>query len=89
MSYEVIDVIIVASSQQFDKYNKLNRIEIKIDGNKIVKDLVKYQKFTYSFIVDGLLFSFAISNGTNTIFIASNGINSTKDGLINSKIRKK
>ena len=38
MSYEITAIVIVRDLQQFDKYNKLNPIEIKIDGNKIVGD---------------------------------------------------
>lgn len=81
-------ITIVRVLQQFDKYNKLNPIEMKIDRNKIVGDLAKYQEFKYHFIIDGHLFNSAISNNTNTIFITANGLNDGKDGLINGKIHK-
>ena len=61
--------------------NKLNPTEIKIDGNKIVTDLAKYH-----FIVDGLLFSSAISNDTNNIFITGSSLNDTKQAFINDKL---
>ena len=42
ISFEIIVTIIIRGLQQFDKYNKSNAIEIKIDGNKIIVDLAKY-----------------------------------------------
>ena len=60
MSYKIIDITIVRGLQQFDQYNKLNPIEIKIDRNKIVADLAKYQKLKCRFSVDGILFSSAM-----------------------------
>ena len=72
--------------QNFDKHDKLNPIEVKIDGNKILVELVCYQKLKYRFIVAGLLFSSAILNNTNTSCITCIGLNDTKQVFINSKL---
>lgn len=47
-----------------------------------------YKRFEYCFIVDGLLFSSAISNNTNTIFIKSTGLKEAHHALINCKLHK-
>ena len=78
MSYEIIRTIIVRGLQHFDKYDQFNLIQVKIDGNKIVADLAGYQKFKYRFVVDGLLFSSAILNDTNIIFVICTGLNDAK-----------
>ena len=44
MSYSIIDTIRIRGLQNFDKSVKLNPIEIKIDGNQILKTLQRYQK---------------------------------------------
>ena len=49
MSYKIIDTIIIRGLQQFDKYSKLNPIEM--NGNKIIADLAKYQKSQYQFLI--------------------------------------
>ena len=46
MSYEIVEKYIKIL-QQFDQYDKLNPIQIKIDVNKMVADLAHYQKFKY------------------------------------------
>ena len=70
------------------KIIKLSPIEIKIDGNKMVSDLAKYQKIKHYFIVDGLLFSSVISNDANTNFITASGLNDAKKDLSNNKLHK-
>ena len=44
------------------------------------------KKYKYCFIANSLLFSFAIKEDTNTIFITTNGLNYAKDILINGKL---
>ena len=43
-SKEIIDTIFVICLQNFENYDSLNPIEIKIKGNKILTNLHKYQK---------------------------------------------
>lgn len=82
ISFEIIVTIIIRGLQQFDKYNKSNAIEIKIDGNKIIVDLAKYRKFNYCFLIDNFILSSAISNDSSAIFITANGLNETKNALM-------
>lgn len=82
ISFEIIVTIIIRGLQQFDKYNKSNAIEIKIDGNKIIVDLAKYRKFNYRFLIDNFILSSAISNDSSVIFITANGLNETKNALM-------
>ena len=82
ISVEIIVTIIIRGLQQFDKYNKSNAIEIKIDGNKIIVDLAKYRKFNYRFLIDNFILSSAISNDSSAIFITANGLNETKNALM-------
>ena len=44
------------------------------------------KKNKYRFIANSLLFSSAIKEDTKAIFIITNGLNDTKDILINSKL---
>ena len=44
------------------------------------------KKYKYRFSVNSLLFSSAIKEDTNTIFITTNGFNYAKDILINGKL---
>ena len=82
ISFEIIVTIIIRGLQQFDKYNKSNATEIKIDGNKIIVDLAKYRKFNYRFLIDNFILSSAISNDSSAIFITANGLKETKNALM-------
>ena len=82
ISFEIIVTIIIRGLQQFDKYNKSNATEIKIDGNKIIVDLANYRKFNYRFLIDNFILSSAISNDSSAIFITANGLNETKNALM-------
>ena len=44
------------------------------------------KKYKYRFISNSLLFSSSIKEDTKVIFITTNGLNDTKDILINGKI---
>ena len=44
------------------------------------------KKYKYRFIANSLLFSSAIKEDTNAIFITTNGLNDAKDILINGKV---
>ena len=61
----------------FCKYCKLNTIKIKIDNNKILTNLQKYQKenYIYQFVDERILFSTRIRNYTSVFFITCNGLN--------------
>ena len=75
MSYELIDTIHIKGLQQLDQYDQLNPVQITIESNKIIADLARYKNLKYRFMVDGLLFSSAITNDNKVIFITCNKLN--------------
>ena len=75
MSYELIDTIHIKRLQQLDQYDQLNPVQITIESNKIIADLARYKNLKYRFMVDGLLFSSAITNDNKVIFITCNKLN--------------
>ena len=42
MSDEIIDSILINELQTFDKYEKINPVEIYIKSNNIIADLIQY-----------------------------------------------
>ena len=88
MSYQLINKIYVKALQKFDTYDKLNRIQISIKSNKITAALNRYKIYKYFFLVDSILFSSAVTNDTNVVFITCNELNEAKAALINGKLFK-
>ena len=88
MSYQLINKIYVKALQKFDTYDKLNRIQISIKSNKITAALNCYKIYKYFFLVDSILFSSAVTNDTNVVFITCNELNEAKAALINGKLFK-
>ena len=89
-SKEIIDKIFIRGLQNFAKYDSLNPIEIKIEWNKILANLHKYEKGNYKYrsLVSGVLFSSRTKNYANTLFITCNGLKNTHDSIINRKVYK-
>ena len=50
--------------------------------------LSTYRRYKYRFIIDSLLFTSALTNHTNVIFVSCNGLNEAKESLINGKLFK-
>ena len=66
---------------------KINRISVRIIDPDLQTKLSFYsKKYKYRFIANSSLFSSSIKEDTKVIFIATNGLNDTKDILINDKI---
>ena len=86
MSYSIIDTIHIKDLQKFDKSMKLNPIEIKIDGNQILKICNATKKdYKFRYILNGLLFSCRITNEANVLFIICNGLSNARYSLVNGK----
>ena len=86
MSYSIIDTIHIRGLQNLDKSIKLKPIEIKIDGNQILKICNATKKdYKFCYILNGLLFSSRITNDANVLFIICNGLNNARYSLINRK----
>ena len=66
----------------------MNPVEITFDSNEIVEDVSKYKRFKYRYLIQSLLFTSNLQNGTNIIFITCNGLSYAKEALINSKLCK-
>ena len=64
----------IEALQAFDKYQKLNPIEIKIADNNVFHKLSykNYQKTKYRFIPNSILFSSSVQEETEVIFLSSN-----------------
>ena len=87
MNRKIIDQVIIEGFQDFEQYIKVNPINIEISDSEIQTKLIFYlKKYKYRFIANSLLFSSVIKEDTKAIFITTNGLNDTKDILINSKL---
>ena len=88
MSYEIIDQIKIGGLQNFRRYDKLSPVDISIKDSKVNTFLSRYRRYKYRFVIDNLLFSSALTNNTNVIFVSCNGLNEAKESLINGKLFK-
>ena len=68
----------------------MNPTEIKIEEDKILNKLQKYERgnYTYRFIFEGLLCSSGIISKTNVISITCNGLSEASEAIVNEKLRK-
>ena len=64
-----IDFISMRGQQKFEDDAEINPVEIKIENDKIQNMLEKYKKNSFKFSLEGLLFSSAIKNETEKIFV--------------------
>ena len=81
-----IDFISIRGQQNFEDYTEINPAEIKVENDKIQIMFKKYKKSPVKFTLEGLLFSSAIKDKTEKIFITTNGLIDAKYGLINGKL---
>ena len=81
-----IDFISIHGQQNFEDNAEINLIQIKIENDKIQNMFKKYKKKSVKFSLEGLLFSSAIKNETEKIFITVGGLMDAKCGLINRKL---
>ena len=90
MSYQLVYEFRIVGLQNYNLDEKLNPIEINICDSEIQGKLSRYgtQRYKYRFIVDSLLISSSVLQGTNMIFLICNGLNDTRDSLINGKLYK-
>ena len=86
MPHKIIDQVKIEGLQNFDTYEKLNPVDISIRDSKVNSFLARYRRYKYWFVIDNLLFSSALINNTNIIFVSCNGLNEVKELLINSKL---
>ena len=75
----IMDFISIRDQQNFEDDAEINPIEIKIENDKIQKKPVR-------FTLKGLLFSSAIENDTEKIFVITSGLMDAKYNLIKGKL---
>ena len=82
--------VTIEALQAFDKYQKLNPIDIKITNSDVFKELIykKNQRIKYRFIPNSILFSSSVQEETEIIFLTLIGLNEARDIFINGKLYK-
>ena len=84
---QIKDEFLIEGLQKFEQYSKINHISVQIIDSDLQTKLRFYsKKYKYRFIANSLLFSSAIKEDTNAIFITTNGLNDAKDILVNGKV---
>ena len=77
--YKIIDQITIEGFQNFAQYEKIKPVEIQLTDSELRSKLLYYsKKYKYRFLANNLLFSSAIEDDINTIFITTNGLNTQK-----------
>ena len=79
--------ITIEALQSFDKYQKLNPIEIQITDSNIFKELTLFSntKIKYRFVPNSILLSSSVQEETEVIFLAVTGLNEARDILLNGQ----
>ena len=83
---EILNSVMMRDKQSFIIYEQLNRMDIKIEDNRVINILKSKKNSTYRFIRIDLLFSSGIINDARKIFIVTNGFKKAKDSLRKGKI---
>ena len=86
MAYTIIDKTLISGLQNFEQYQKLNPIDIEVNGSQIISSLSKYRNHRYCLQVTSLSLSTLFDQTTNVIFITCGGLDDAKKALINGKI---
>ena len=82
--------IIIEALQSFEKFKKLNPIEIKITDPEIFNKLIVKEntRVRYRFIPNNILISSSIQEETEIIFLIVDSLNDARDIFLNGKIYK-
>ena len=82
--------IIIEGLQSFNKYKKLNPIEIKITDTEIYNKLIfkENKRVKYRFIPNNILLSSSVQEETEIIFLIVDGLNDVHDIMLNGKFYK-
>ena len=82
--------VTIEGLQSFDKYQKLNPLDIKITDSEIFKRLLfkENKRIKYRFIPNSILLSSSVQQETQLIFLTVSGLNEPKDIFINGKVYK-
>ena len=82
--------ITIEALQSFEKFKKLNPVEIKITDPGIYNKLIVKEntRVKYRFIPNNILISSSVQEETEVIFLIVEGLNDARDILINGKLYK-
>ena len=82
--------VTIEGLQTFDKYQKLNPLDIKITDSEIYKKLLfkENKRIKYRFIPNSILISSSVQEETELIFLTVTGLNEARDIFINGKVYK-
>ena len=86
MGAEIVDEIQIFGVQD-KNIIFLNRIVVSISSDDLIRELTKYKKYRYRFVLESLVFSSNFENNTDVIFVSCEGLNDAKEALINSKLQ--
>ena len=84
--YKIIDTTTIIGLGRFTEYTRINPISISVTNNNLIGYLALSRKYKYRFIIKGLLFTAAFTNGKQVIHLISNGISDAKTSVINGKV---
>ena len=88
MPPKIINEIKIGGMQSFEKYDKLNPVEVSIKDSEVNTFLSRFKRYKYRLIINNLLLSSSLTKDTNVILIGCNGLSDAKESLINGKIIK-
>ena len=86
MGAEIVDEVPIFGVQD-KNINFLNLIVVSISSNNLIRELTKYKKYRYRFVLESLVFSPNFENNTDVIFVSCEALNDAKEALINSKLQ--
>ena len=75
----------IVGLQTFDRYEKLNPVEISIKDSEINTFLYRFMRYKYCLRINNLLFSSSLAKETNVIFVSCNGLTDAKETIVNAK----
>ena len=85
MSYQIVDEIWIVGLQNYNVFEKINPLK---SISTIVKYKGNYQDMVPNDINISLLISSSVVQDTNVIFLIFNGLNDSRDSLINRELYK-
>ena len=84
---EIVDAIFIKGLQDFEAYNIVHVVKIKIEVWKFIQKYINKQ-YIYRFIIDRLNFSSCIKSDATVLFIIHNDLTDAKNAIISGKIYK-
>ena len=84
----ILDFLIIRGQKVFEEGRDINRIEIKIENNRVRNLFEKYKDNKVRFKLIGLLIASSIVNDTEKIFLQTTGLKSARYALLNNEYKQ-